>query len=155
YAFARLCFGYVNAAGAFLGAIIVGNGINYPIVLFARYRELRARGMEAHVARREAVVSALRAELVGASVASIAYGSLAVTEFRGFKQFGLIGLVGMMLVWVSIIPLVPALVVVLERTFGAFDAPRGGGVIARLAARATIGRSWLFVGLAAALTALA
>ena len=98
----------------FLGAIILGNGINYPIVLLSRYREFRARGQEPAEARREAVQNALRAELVGACVASIAYGSLTVTQFRGFNQFGWIGFVGMLLVWVSMIPCVPALIVVVE-----------------------------------------
>lgn len=114
YAFATATFGYVNTAGAFLGAIIVGNGINYPIVLFARYREFRARGMSGEEARREAVLNAFRAELVGAAVAGIAYGSLTVTRFRGFSQFGAIGFFGMLLVWVSIIPVVPALIVAIE-----------------------------------------
>src|SRR4249920_2102588 len=76
YSFAMWQYGYVNTTGAFLGAIILGNGINYPIVLLHRYREFRARGMEKEEARREAVLNAFRAELVGASVASIAYGSL-------------------------------------------------------------------------------
>jgi len=114
YAFATATFGYVNTAGAFLGAIIVGNGINYPIVLFARYREFRARGMSGEVARREAVLNAFRAELVGAAVAGIAYGSLTVTRFRGFSQFGAIGFFGMLLVWASIVPVVPALIVAIE-----------------------------------------
>ena len=73
-------YGYVNTTGAFLGAIILGNGINYPIVLLHRYREFRARGMAPEDARREAVLNAFRAELVGALVASIAYGSLVVTQ---------------------------------------------------------------------------
>jgi len=114
YAFAMVDFGYVNTTGAFLGAIILGNGINYPIVLLHRYREFRARGMAPDVARREAVLNAFRAELVGALVAAIAYGSLVVTSFRGFVQFGVIGFVGMLLVWVSMIPCVPALLVVDE-----------------------------------------
>jgi uncharacterized protein len=114
YAFATAYYGYVNAPGAFLGAIILGNGINYPIVLLSRYREFRARGMPKEEARREAVFNAFRAELVGASVASIAYGSLTITQFRGFSQFGMIGFVGMILVWVAIVPVVPALVVVIE-----------------------------------------
>ncbi len=114
YTFALAHYGYVNTTGAFLGAIILGNGINYPIVLLHRYREFRARGMEPEVARREAVLNAFRAELVGASVAAIAYGSLVVTSFRGFIQFGVIGFVGMLLVWVSMIPCVPALLVVDE-----------------------------------------
>ncbi len=115
YAFAALAYGYVNTVGAFLGAIIIGNGINYPIVLLSRYRDFSARGMPKEVARREAVFNAFRAELVGACVASIAYGSLTVTRFRGFSQFGTIGFVGMLAVWAAIVPLVPALVVIVER----------------------------------------
>ncbi|HEX4512422.1 MAG TPA: MMPL family transporter, partial [Polyangiaceae bacterium] len=114
YSFAMWQYGYVNTTGAFLGAIILGNGINYPIVLLHRYREFRARGMDPEVARREAVLNAFRAELVGALVAAIAYGSLVVTSFRGFVQFGVIGFVGMLLVWLSMIPCVPALLVVDE-----------------------------------------
>lgn len=88
YAFATWAFGFVNSSGAFLGAIILGNGVHYPIVLYSRYREFRARGMAPDAARREAVWNAFRAELVGASVAGIACGSLTITRFRGFSQFG-------------------------------------------------------------------
>ena len=115
YTFATATFGYVNTSGAFLGAIIFGNGINYPIVLLGRYREFTARGMAPDVAKKAAVWNAFRAELVGASVAGIAYGSLTITRFRGFSQFGMIGFVGMLLVWLSIIPLVPAVVTLFER----------------------------------------
>jgi uncharacterized protein len=115
YSFATATFGYVNTSGAFLGAIILGNGINYPIVLLGRYREFTARGMTPDEAKKAAVWNAFRAELVGASVAGIAYGSLVITRFRGFSQFGMIGFVGMLLVWLSIIPLVPATVTVMER----------------------------------------
>ncbi|MGH7280968.1 MAG: MMPL family transporter, partial [Polyangiaceae bacterium] len=90
-------------------------GINYPIVLLSRYQEFRARGMEAAEARRSAVANAFRAELVGAFVAAIAYGSLSLTQFRGFSQFGVIGFVGMLSVWIAIVPLVPATLVLLER----------------------------------------
>jgi uncharacterized protein len=120
YSFATATYGYVNTSGAFLGAIILGNGINYPIVLLGRYREFTARGMTSDVAKKAAVWNAFRAELVGAGVAGIAYGSLVITRFRGFSQFGMIGFVGMLLVWVSIIPLVPATVTLFEklRTLG-------------------------------------
>ena len=150
----------------FLGAIILGNGINYPIVLLSRYREFRARGQEPPDARREAVQNALRAELVGACVASIAYGSLTVTDFRGFSQFGWIGFVGMLLVWISMIPCVPALLVVIEwlqpklppmlRDPPPRILPDGGrGPLSRGVARATEQAPWVFVGGAVLLTALA
>ncbi len=162
YAFATVAYGYVNSTGAFLGAIILGNGINYPIVLLNRYREFRARGMEPEVARREAVLNAFRAELVGAFVASIAYGSLAVTHFRGFNQFGVIGFVGMLLVWIAMIPCVPALLVVderIQRLLPAFlrDRPvrteraARGPIMKRIAAM-TERAPWLFAALAVAFT---
>ncbi len=115
YAFANAALGYINTAGAFLGAIILGNGINYPIVLLSRYQEFRASGRSPEEAKHEAVQNAFRAELVGALVASIAYGSLIFTRFRGFSQFGTIGFVGMLVVWAAIVPLVPALVTISER----------------------------------------
>ncbi len=166
YAFAYFEFGYVNTTGMFLGAIILGNGINYPIVLLSRYREFRARGQEPRAARREAVENALRAELVGACVTSIAYGSLTVTRFRGFSQFGCIGFVGMLLVWVAMIPCVPALLVVLEwlqpnlprwmREARPVLRPDGSrGPASALLARATERAPWAFVALAVSLTAAA
>jgi predicted RND superfamily exporter protein len=166
YAFAYFAFGYVNTTGMFLGAIILGNGVNYPIVLLSRYREFRARGQDPADARRDAVQNALRAELVGACVASIAYGSLTVTDFRGFSQFGWIGFVGMLLVWISMIPCVPALIVVLEwiqarlpeklRDPPPTIRPDGGrGPVTRAVAWATERAPRVFLGVAAAITALA
>jgi predicted RND superfamily exporter protein len=166
YAFAYFRFGYVNTTGMFLGAIILGNGVNYPIVLLSRYREFRARGQEPADARREAVQNALRAELVGACVAAIAYGSLTVTDFRGFNQFGWIGFVGMLLVWLSMIPCVPALIVAIEwfqtklpprlRDAPPRIRPDGGrGPLSRGVARATERAPWAFVALALAVTVVA
>jgi predicted RND superfamily exporter protein len=166
YAFATYHYGYVNASGAFLGAIILGNGVNYPIVLYSRYREFRARGMSPDEARREAVWNAFRAELVGSAVASIAYGSLTVTNFRGFSQFGVIGFVGMLLVWVSMIPCLPALVVLVERLqkrLPSFlreapprlDADQSRGLISRVVGDATSRWPHVFVGAALVLTVLA
>jgi predicted RND superfamily exporter protein len=163
YAFAECAFGYVNACGAFLGAIIVGNGINYPIVLLSRYREFLARGMAAASARREAVQSALRAELVGASVAAVAYGSLAFTRFRGFRQFGAVGFVGMFCVWAAIVPLVPAMLVVVERVerrlpeSWAWPPARAGsaGAMARLGLAVTGRAGAAVLALVAAVTAVA
>ena len=163
YSFATYRYGYVNTSGAFLGAIILGNGINYPIVLLSRYREFRARGMEPAVARRGAVWNAFRAELVGAAVASIAYGSLTTTDFRGFSQFGMIGFCGMFLVWASIIPVVPAMIVIVEwlqQKMGytpkyGIDADGSKGFLMKGVARITERAPKVFLAIAAVVTLVA
>jgi predicted RND superfamily exporter protein len=166
YAFATWKYGYVNASGAFLGAIILGNGVNYPIVLYSRYKEFRARGMHPDAARREAVWNAFRAELVGSSVASIAYGSLTVTRFRGFSQFGTIGFVGMLLVWISMIPCLPALIVLVDRYQdrlpkflrekpAELGEDESRGPVARFVGNLTEQKPRVFVAIAAVVTVLA
>jgi len=174
YSFATATFGYVNTSGAFLGAIILGNGINYPIVLLGRYKEFTARGMSSDDAKRVAVWNAFRAELVGASVAGIAYGSLTITRFRGFSQFGMIGFVGMLLVWLSIIPLVPATITIVEWirgkhalaerlfnippfkwAFPGVDPDGSCGPLVKLVAKLTEKWPIVFVGIAVVVTGIA
>ncbi len=111
---AALTIGHLNAATAFLGAIIAGNGVNYGILLIARYLEERRRhpddkGVEPALAA--AIVGTLRPTAVASLGASIAYGSLAATSFKGFADFAVIGAIGMLLCWVATFALLPALIV--------------------------------------------
>ena len=106
---AALTVGHLNAATAFLGAIIAGNGINYGILLIARYLEERGRhGTDE--AMSVAIVGTLKPTAVASLGAAIAYGSLAATSFRGFADFAVIGAIGMLLTWVASYLLLPALV---------------------------------------------
>jgi uncharacterized protein len=106
---AALTVGHLNAATAFLGAIIAGNGVNYGILVIARYLEERRRhAVEPALAT--ALYETLRPTAVASLGASIAYGSLAATSFRGFADFAVIGAVGMALCWLTTFVLLPALV---------------------------------------------
>ena len=115
FAGAYLSIGYLNTASGFLVSIIAGNGINFGIMYMARYIEARRAGE----AIREAVLIAHRetrtATLAAAAAAMVAYGSLAVTNFRGFKHFGVIGGLGMALCWLVTYLLLPAMLVLTER----------------------------------------
>jgi uncharacterized protein len=105
---AAITVGHLNAATAFLGAIIAGNGVNYGILLIARYLEERkTRDVDGALA--VAIQGTLRPTAVAALGASIAYGSLAATSFRGFADFAVIGAVGMILCWIASYLLLPAL----------------------------------------------
>lgn len=106
--------GYLNANTAFLGSIVVGNGINVSIIVVARFLEERRRGRGLEEAMQLAWGGTLAATFVASFGAGIAYLSLAVTDFRGFSQFGLIGGVGMALCWISAYLTLPSLLAVLD-----------------------------------------
>lgn len=107
--------GYLNANSAFLGAIVLGNGINFGIIFLARYIEERRRKADNTRAVYIALRKTLTATAVAALAAGLAYGSLTLTGFRGFRQFGLVGLIGMILCWISAYTTLPALLIVMNR----------------------------------------
>jgi len=124
--------GHLNAATAFLGAIIAGNGINYGILLIARFLEERRRH-EVDDAVMHAIVGTLRPTAVASLGAAIAYGSLAATSFKGFADFAVIGAVGMLVCWVATYTLLPALLLHFGRCAHVVDRDRRlGAVLARL-----------------------
>jgi uncharacterized protein len=115
FAAAELSFGYLNSSTAFLGSIILGNGINYAIVLMSRYEEHRARGDEPGDSLAAALAGTWRGTLVASICASAAYASLMVTSFRGFYQFGVMGAVGALCCWAATYTVLPAMLVLLDR----------------------------------------
>ena len=108
FAVAQLAFGYLNSSTAFLGSIIIGNGINYAIVLMSRYEEHRSRGSDPDEALRCALGGTWRGTLVASIAASAAYASLTVTSFRGFSQFGVMGATGAIFCWLATYSVLPA-----------------------------------------------
>jgi predicted RND superfamily exporter protein len=106
---AELAFGYLNASTAFMGSIVVGNGINFPIITLARYEEERRGGKSPREAASIALGATIRPTAIASLGAAIAYASLVVTRFRGFSQFGVIGGIGMVAAWVATITVLPAL----------------------------------------------
>jgi uncharacterized protein len=130
---AAFTVGHLNAATAFLGAIIAGNGINYGILLIARYLEERRGGEAIDRALALAIAGTLRPTAVASLGAAIAYGSLAATSFKGFADFAVIGAVGMLLCWIASYTLLPALMLRLGRRVRIVEnAPLVGRVLARL-----------------------
>jgi len=120
---AEAVVGNLNSNTAFLGSIVVGNGINVGLILFARYLEERRRGVAPLPAMELAVRETWLATLTAALAAGAAYASLLATDFRGFNQFGLIGGLGMTLSWVFSYVMTPPLVLAWERRW---PIPREG-----------------------------
>lgn len=116
FACGDVVFGYLNSSTAFLGTIILGNGINHAIILLSRYRENRARaaaGTRDQAAGRDdalsaAIATTARPTLTAALAASASYLALGTTSFRGFSQFGVMAAVGSLACWLATFTLLPA-----------------------------------------------
>lgn len=107
--------GYLNANSAFLGSIIIGNGINFGVIVLARYLEERRSGVAHATSVETALAATATPTLAAALAAGLSYGSLILTGFRGFRQFGIIGLIGMVLCWIAAFTMLPALLTLLDR----------------------------------------
>jgi predicted RND superfamily exporter protein len=121
---ASLTIHYLNINTAFLITIILGNGINSPIIVLGRYGEERLAGKAVAPALAAALTASLAGVGAAVAAASVAYGCLLATGFRGFNQFGLLGGAGMLLVGVLTFVLVPPLVIFGERRWPGAFTPR-------------------------------
>lgn len=130
----RLTVGHLNIATAFLASIVLGNGINFGIMLVARYFEALRAGKSADVALLVGVAGTARGTLAAALAATVAYASLMSTEFRGFHDFGLIASVGMVCCWLSSYAVLPAALALAARTgrLHATPEPRLGAFLVRM-----------------------
>ena len=72
-------------------------------------------GGDVQLALRGALTHTILSTATAMLAASLAYGSLIVTDFRGFSQFGLIGGAGMIFVWICSMIVVPPVVLLGER----------------------------------------
>jgi uncharacterized protein len=111
----RLVIGHLNVITGFLVSIIAGNGINFGILYVARFLEERRRGADLEAAIRQAHLATWVGTLTAALAAAAAYGSLAVTQFHGFKHFAFIGTSGMLLCWTATYFLAPAVLILQDR----------------------------------------
>src|SRR5262249_38694042 len=84
FGIAEILIGQLNMATGFLFTIIAGNGMNFSIIYMARFLEARRRGAGlqdgVRIAHRETWLPTLTAGCTAAA----SYGSLMITEFRGF-----------------------------------------------------------------------
>jgi predicted exporter len=142
----------LNSNTAFLGSIIIGNGINFGIIQLARYLETRRQGKTVQESLEVALWGTRWGTLSAAVAAGVAYASLVAMQFRGFRQFGVIGGLGMLFAWGATVLLMPPLLAWLDRgRHGPRIYRRNGrlmGGIAEIVQR----RPALYVGLAGLLT---
>ncbi len=107
--------GYLTTQTAFLGSIIVGNGINYSLIFMARYLEERKLGKSPLEAMQISLPATFAGTLASSLTTSVAFGVLIITQIRGFSHFGFIGGLGMFACWVATYTLLPVFLGISEQ----------------------------------------
>jgi len=146
---------YLNSNTAFLASIIVGNGINSGVILLARIQEELRNGRGTLQAIHTAVEETWRPTLAAALAASAAYGSLILTDTRGFKQFGWIGGLGMPVCWLATYLLLPVLAARWGGPLGRRVTSGSGPSLAERTARLVVAHPRWLLGASALLFGLA
>lgn len=109
FGLAGLLFGQLNILSAFIGAILLGLGIDHGIHLLFRFRAERKAGADSLDAVRSAFGETGRAVAVAAMTTFVAFGSLALSEFRAFREFGVIAASGIFFIVLAYATILPAL----------------------------------------------
>ena len=114
FAFAWVLIGHLNPVTGFLGAILLGLGIEYGLHLSMRYWEERLK-LEPVEAMRETLHGTFGGALSSAVTNAAAFFVLVFAEFDAFKQFGRIAAFGVMATLLSTYAFGPALLFLSER----------------------------------------
>lgn len=112
--------GYLTTQTAFLGSIIVGNGINYALILMSRYLEERKRGKKVLESLEVAIPHTFAATLASSVTTSAAFATLMITDMKGFSQFGFIGGLGMFACWAATYTVLPVFLAISENIWPIF-----------------------------------
>ncbi|MCB0271898.1 MAG: MMPL family transporter [Bdellovibrionales bacterium] len=115
FALAQIFIGSLNSQTAFLGSIIVGNGVNSGVFLISRYLEERRKSVPYFNALQTAVLTTYASTFAAAITTSIAFIALSYSEIQGMSEFGFIGGVGMVLCWLASYTFLPAVLVLTEK----------------------------------------
>ena len=115
YGVAGFGFGVLNILTAFVGAILLGIGVDNGIHLLGRFDEAQRGGASTERAVRESFADAGRVSVAAALTTAAAFGCLALSDFRAFREFGALIAAGMVLVLASYLTLMPALLGVFAR----------------------------------------
>ena len=113
---AALAFGTLNLMTSTLGLVLFGLGIDYGIHFYARYSEERGAGRSVESAIEETYASTGSGIAVSAITTACSLFVLQIADFRGFSEFGLIGGMGILFALVAMLSILPALIVLAERT---------------------------------------
>ncbi|HEX3129753.1 MAG TPA: MMPL family transporter [Thermoanaerobaculia bacterium] len=109
FGFAALAFGALSSATSVVAALLIGLGIDFVIVSYARYIEVRRNGGSLEQALKEMLGSCGPAVMAGAITTAATFYAFTFTDFTGLRQLGLLTGTGILLCMTSVLVLLPAM----------------------------------------------
>ena len=106
---AGLLFGTLNILTSFIGAILLGLGIDHGIHLLGRFEHEMTHAKSPEDAIFNTFGDTGRAVVVAALTTAVAFGGLGISEFRAFKEFGILAALGMLALVVAYMVALPAM----------------------------------------------
>ena len=115
FGFAGLAFDALNILTGFIGAILLGLGIDHGIHLLGRYEAEHGEVGPGELAIRRTFGETGRAVSIAGITTAVGFFGLSFSEFRAFSEFGVVAAAGMVLLVTAYGVCLPALLGVAER----------------------------------------
>lgn len=116
FGFAVVALGQLNTVTACFAALLIGLGIDFVIVIYARYVEERRRGITHSSALAVCGKQTVRSVVLGAVTTAATFLAFATSDFGALRQLGVLTATGVLLVMLAVLLLTPALLTLTRRT---------------------------------------
>lgn len=108
----------LNPMSATLGTLVIAISTEFAVLLAARFREERARGLEPREALRRTYASTGVTVAVSGTTAIAGFAVLALSDVRMLRDFGLVTVVDLTVSLLGVLAVLPAVLVLAERRAG-------------------------------------
>ncbi|MCB1154420.1 MMPL family transporter, partial [bacterium] len=119
YGIAQMVIGYLGVTTAFIGAILLGLGIDFAIHIIARYNEELVEGVSVEDALGYSLGRTGPGVVTGAVTTSAAFLALLVCEFKGVWELGFVAGIGVITMLAAMMVMLPALMAIRDQRAGA------------------------------------
>lgn len=99
----------LNSATAGFGALLIGLGIDFSIVIYGRFIEERNRGVDIEESIARVMGKTGKGVLVGAVTTACTFGAMLLTSFQGMRDVGVFTGLGILFCALSVFTLMPAM----------------------------------------------
>ncbi|MGD9721019.1 MAG: MMPL family transporter [Pirellulales bacterium] len=124
FGYVTLTVGHLNILSVSFTVTLIGIGIDFGVYYVARYLQLRGEQMDCHAALLETARGAGPAIAAGAITTSIAFFAAGLTSFKGVSELGIIAGGGILLCAVAELVLLPASLILIDRSGWGRTLPR-------------------------------